>query len=314
MSIKNIATNSVVFNAFSKVLSNYYHSQYGGIILAYHEIDIERFKEHVELFRKHEIVSLSEMVNRKKKKLSTKYLVTITVDDCYLNTLPALCDYCSATQIPITFFVPTDFIEGKALPPFIFNNIKKLSKGRKIEINNHFYDFSEEPAFHTFFNSLHDLMYYQSEKEYKPIWSQIMNQLVEQEVCQLADFNEHNPPVNWDFIASKSKNELLSFQSHTVTHQAAAGLSAAQFEMECKQSKHKIESITNKEVTHFCYPYGGLKNIGNTAPAIVQKMYDSAVTMVRGRINAQQNDYLLPRIPLYDLDTKQRTILKTIIK
>lgn len=67
MSIKNIATNSVVFNAFSKVLSNYYHSQYGGIILAYHEIDIERFKEHVELFRKHEIVSLSEMVNRKRR-------------------------------------------------------------------------------------------------------------------------------------------------------------------------------------------------------------------------------------------------------
>ncbi len=314
MSIKNIATNSVVFNSFSKVLSNYYHNQYGGIILAYHEIAIERFKEHLALFRKHEIVSLSEMVNRKKKKLSTKYLITITVDDCYLNTLPALCDYCSATQIPITFFVPTDFIDGKALPPFIFNNIKKLSKGRKIDINNQLYDFSDEQSCNTFFNSLHDLMYYQSENEYNPIWLQIMHQLVEQGVCQLADFKVHNPPVNWDFIAEKSKNELLSFQSHTVTHQAAAGLSAAQFEMECKQSKQKIESITNKEVTHFCYPYGGLKNIGNTAPAIVQKMYDSAVTMVRGRIQAQQNDYLLPRIPLYDLDTKQRTILKTIIK
>jgi peptidoglycan/xylan/chitin deacetylase (PgdA/CDA1 family) len=162
--------------------------------------------------------------------------------------------------------------------------------------------------------ALHNSMYYNSESVYSTEWNQIMDQLVSNYGINRSEFALHHPPVDWDFITQRSKNDLLSFQSHGISHQPVVALSEKELRNELLESKTKIFERTQKEVSHFCYPYGGKNNIGSTAGNIVKDYYKSAVTMERGRIDGDMSPYFLPRIPLYEIDSVGRTLLKTLTK
>ena len=64
------------------------------------------------------------------------------------------------------------------------------------------------------------------------------------------------------------KNQLISFQSHGVTHSAVSSLNEEEIELEMINSKKIIESHTNKKVHSFCYPYGSKESIGDIAPKV----------------------------------------------
>ena len=67
---------------------------------------------------------------------------------------------------------------------------------------------------------------------------------------------QNSKPISWIEVEELSKNNLISFQSHGVTHSAVSSLSEKEIEFEMTKSKKIIESHTNKKVHSFCYPYG----------------------------------------------------------
>ena len=78
------------------------------------------------------------------------------------------------------------------------------------------------------------------------------------------------------------------------------------------KSKLVIEQHTNQKVHSFCYPYGNKEAIGKYASKIASKHYNSAVTLLRGRLR-DSNPYNLPRIDLYESDSLSIARLKIIV-
>tara|TARA_Y100000590_G_scaffold261313_1_gene293389 strand:- start:1617 stop:2342 length:726 start_codon:yes stop_codon:yes gene_type:complete len=123
---------------------------------------------------------------------------------------------------------------------------------------------------------------------------------------------QNSKPISWSEVEELSKNQLISFQSHGVTHSAVSSLNEEEIELEMTKSKKIIESHTNKKVHSFCYPYGSKESIGNMAPKVAAKHFSSAVTLIHGRL--KKNDlFYLPRIGLYKEDLRSLARLKTLI-
>lgn len=284
----------------------------GGIILAYHQIDLSIFQMQLDVLSDFEIVSLTEITQRHKKKLSTRKLLSITVDDCYRSTLPNLCNYAVAKNLPITFFAPIHFISGQHMPYTILSNVLKYLSGNIIELDAEQIDGTKKETITHLHQEYLQKIYTQKVSTYMPALEQMVQKLLDQGIASTPDFYEQDEPVDWDFIAHQSKEACLSFQSHSMTHQPVVALSDEDLEKECVQSKKFLTELTNQEILHFCYPYGGDANIGKTAQRVIAKHFDSAVTMKRGRLSNKTDSFMLPRIPLYNGDLKGRTLLKTL--
>lgn len=87
--------------------------------------------------------------------------------------------------------------------------------------------------------------------------------------------------------------QLISFQSHTMTHKELDTLSIGEIDEQVKNSKQFIEQITNQNVNVLCYPVG---KYNDKVINIVKKYYDYAVTTQYGFYNEQDDKYKIKRI------------------
>jgi peptidoglycan/xylan/chitin deacetylase (PgdA/CDA1 family) len=62
------------------------------------------------------------------------------------------------------------------------------------------------------------------------------------------------------------------------------------------KSKTTLQTLLEKSVNHFCYPYGNFDERHSTM--VKQAMYETATTTVRGRVHAATNLLTLPRVPV----------------
>jgi peptidoglycan/xylan/chitin deacetylase (PgdA/CDA1 family) len=105
-------------------------------------------------------------------------------------------------------------------------------------------------------------------------------------------------PITWREVAEISRNELISFESHGVSHAAVSTLTDDELLLEMGDSRTVISSHTGRPCRHFAYPFGSKHSIGTRAANAAQLFYESASTMTLGSVDAA-NPWLLPRIPLY---------------
>ena len=153
-------------------------------------------------------------------------------------------------------------------------------------------------------------MYTQPRDRYAPLIDELRQWVLEKGLATEEELAAP-APIPWTEVANLSKHEVISFESHGVTHTAVAALSAYQLEAELEISSRRIAECTNKPCKHFCYPYGGRESIGYGAPNLVSERFDTAVTMLRGRIDNHQR-ILLPRIPIYARDDQDTIRLKVL--
>ena len=144
------------------------------------------------------------------------------------------------------------------------------------------------------------------------------SKFIEEVVCYAVSHGwlsrEHDappPPISWDEVAALAAHPAVRFESHGVTHIAAAALPTDQLERELRESQERIRTHTGLACRHFAYPFGTPDSIGTIAPRFVGKHYDSAVTMARGRLR-NRDPFLLPRIPLYAGDSTTVARLKVL--
>jgi peptidoglycan/xylan/chitin deacetylase (PgdA/CDA1 family) len=119
--------------------------------------------------------------------------------------------------------------------------------------------------------------------------------------------------VTWEIVSELSKDDLIRFESHGVSHVAMSALSEDALALEMKQSRDAISDRTGRLCRHLAYPFGGPMSIGTLAPVMAQRFYDSAVTMNLGHVDAA-NPWLLPRIPLYPENSTLLALFKVALK
>ena len=118
----------------------------------------------------------------------------------------------------------------------------------------------------------------------------------------LSDYKRVNI-LSWDEIKKLSKNSLLTFGSHGMSHTSFGKLSEKQIESELKMSKEILETHLQRKVDFFAYPYGQCKDFGCTTPELLHEVgYKAAMTTLWRRHNRNENSYLLRRIEVKPAD------------
>ncbi len=287
------------------------HARRGGVILAYHEMSEARLREQLgAVAERYRYVPLSEFVDRLARGQSTVGLAAITYDDGYGPTIEAAAALALEHGWPMTFYLPTRYLDSRQ--PFWYQELGALLErssrrsgtlgGIAFELGSPAATAAANAALNRFFRSL------QSEPE-------VERQL--RELRRLLHGSEERPawlettaPIGWERVRELARHDALSFDAHTVNHLALARLDDDAIGAEMERSRERIEAFTGRRVEHFCYPYGGRDEISAAACEQARRRFRSSVTLLRGRCAAGADRAFLPRVPLYEGDSRSIAALK----
>ncbi len=261
----------------------------GGFILAYHDLDAARFVEQIEALAPNQPIRLSELIERYRAGKPTAGLYAITFDDGVATTVRGITSACRERGWPVTFYLPTGYLDDGAMP---FQKLRAVER--------------HLPADEI--RSLERAMRTTERSTYEPVVAGHVENLMASGAITSMVTPE---PISWAEVTALSREDLLEFQSHGVSHSAVSGLDDDALDRELRASQERIVAYTSRPCRHFCYPYGSPESIGPRAPAIVAKYYDSATTLLRGRLRRRAAT-LLPRIPIYAQDDPDVVRLKIL--
>jgi peptidoglycan/xylan/chitin deacetylase (PgdA/CDA1 family) len=283
----------------------------GGFVLAFHEIPPDRLAELVECLLPAKPVSLSEIVERTKLRKTTSGLFAITVDDGVGENVRALSRLCVAKQWPVTFYLPTQYIdtaEGMAFQ--WWRRLKGFLPHKRIELTSGPIDLSTPGAVDQLSRKMEVLWHTQRLHVYYHLTMELVELVSRQ--CGM-DAIMPPAPITWSEVEALSKNELIRFESHGVSHAAMSTLTGEELAFELKHSRDVVSEHTGRPCRHLAYPFGSPQSIGNRAAVAAERFYDSASTMSMGRVDAS-HPWLLPRIPLYLENSTRFARLKVFLK
>ena len=285
----------------------------GGFVLAFHEIPGPRLAELVDCLRPAQVVPLSEIVRRSKDRKSTSGLFAITIDDGVGENVKALAQVFLARQWPATFYLPTHYVDtGTGMLFQRWQRLKPFLPRRKLQLRSRAIDFSRPGAVEQFSKKMEQLWYTQRIDAYYSITMDLVDLVVREGVVGRAAL-QPPAPISWPEVSQLSRSDLLSFESHGVSHVAMSSLTERELVFEMHHSRSVVEHHTGRPCRHLAYPFGGLESIGPLARATAERYYDSATTMTLGHVD-QANPWLLPRIPLYPKNSKLFAWLKILLK
>jgi peptidoglycan/xylan/chitin deacetylase (PgdA/CDA1 family) len=84
--------------------------------------------------------------------------------------------------------------------------------------------------------------------------------------------------------------------AHTQDHVNLLNIDEITAWKQISKSKTNLQTLLNKPVKHFCYPYGKFDERHSTMAK--QATYETATTTARGRVQSATNVLTLPRIPV----------------
>ncbi len=268
-----------------------------GFVLAFHDIEPVRLAELVDSIQPAEAVSLTELINRRTRGKSTSGLFAITVDDGVGDTVRNLSQLFVKRGWPGTFYVCTSYVESRGMCFQWWRKILPLLPKTKLELKNGTIDLTRPGAVPELARRMEIMWHSQRLETYFPLTLELADLVVRERGVSL---DAIQPPrsITWPEIAQLSRSELISFESHGVTHGAMSALTQEELVFEMRHSQNLISTNTGRPCRHLAYPFGSARSIGPRAAAVAQSFYDSAATMALGSVDAA-NPWLLPRIPLY---------------
>jgi peptidoglycan/xylan/chitin deacetylase (PgdA/CDA1 family) len=282
----------------------------GGIILCFHKIAPEKSLSWVRgLSQRYKLVSLDEMTTRRIEGRSLARLLAITFDDGWAETCKPVAEICEREKWPITIYVMSSLFDD--VETFWFAEIDSLiceARGKRIENDGMVLDLRDRAAACSSRRDLNARLRAMPNTEAL----QIINRFRALGGLPAAP-GKSSAFIDPHFLRQYANSEWVSFGSHSVDHQSLSSQSEAKLNWQLEESKNRIEEIINKPVKHFCYPYGDPEAIGKQAHSLVGRYYCSATTMIRGVCRDDCDLWYLPRIPLYDIDTDLRFLMKVAL-
>jgi len=306
--IKNLFSFPYNSNLIFQFTEKFLNKTSGGYILSFHEVSPEIFESHVKSLAPSKPIPLEEMTQRYRLGKSIKDCFAITFDDGVRNTVLRNWEVCLKNNWPVTFYLPTNYINGDNLPYQKIQLIEKM-------LNNKFYTLpqidnknSNKISKKKLIGELYKMIYVSNKSKVNLYLNHFIKEIVDYEKVK------KNMPeaISWNEIREVSKNQLSSFQSHSASHTAVSALSEEEIKNEMVESKDAIEECTGKKVSSFCYPYGAAKSINRLSIELASKYFDSATTLIRGRLK-KSDLYYLPRIDFYEENKTSLVRLKVAL-
>lgn len=283
-----------------------------GFVLAFHEIPPERLAEFVDCVRPAQPVPLSELVERSKQCKSTSGLFAITVDDGVGETVRALSRLCRTKAWPITFYVPTRYLDTEEGMAFqLWRCLKPMLPRKRLELTSGPIDLTPPGAIEQLSLRMERRWHSQRLESYLPFTRELLEIAARERRVTLSAIRPP-APIAWQEVTELSKSDLIRFESHGVSHAAMSSLTDEELTFEMKHSRDVVTEHTGRLCRHLAYPFGNSQSIGARAVTAAGRFYDSAVTMTLGHVHAA-NPWLMPRIPLYAENSRMIGRMKILL-
>ncbi|HMQ24390.1 MAG TPA: polysaccharide deacetylase family protein [Acidimicrobiales bacterium] len=128
-------------------------------------------------------------------------------------------------------------------------------------------------------------------------------------VARVEAWADHRPDpaprttVTPDQLQALADGGLVEVGAHTVSHAQLSALGADAQEAEIAGGKSALESVLDRPVTTFAYPYGGREDYDAVSVATARRVgFTSACANVAGRVTRRSDRFELPRVHVPDGD------------
>jgi len=243
-----------------------------------------------------DIVTLDEVHHRLTNRQFARRFAAFTLDDGYRDNrdfaLPVLREFAA----PFTVFVTSDFAEGTGRLWWVALE-RTIAKAAAIEVtmggNAVRLDTSTAAGKQAAFDRLHDWMRGLPEHDLRREIGALCARHGVDEAAICRDLC-----MSWDELTNFAGDPLVAIGAHTVSHCNLALQSEANTREEMTVSRARIEERLQRDVLHFCYPYGDRLAAGAREFALAAAAgFKTAMTTRPGIIFPESADHLtaLPR-------------------
>ncbi len=279
----------------------------GTVILCYHSIndlnnskifnpnivDKENFLKQMKFLRKYYNVISLEYFVKNHKKLTCNRNIVITFDDGYKDNFTIAYPVLQKYKLPATIFLATDFIStGKAkfedIITYLFsvNNVATIDL-HSLHLKKTLNTKNEKDA------TLSKICYTLNKLDIRKS-EEVINELCTKYNIESDRLNKVNDiMLTWDEIRNIDR-KLITFGSHSISHQNLTKLSHNQQVNEVEKSKSVIEHKLKSSITGFSYPLGFFDN--NVLKILKAAGYKYAITTIPGINNGDIDFFKLKRI------------------
>ncbi len=307
-----------------------------GLILLYHRVaDLPRdpqlmavspgrFREHLEMIRRHgQPMSLAAMTAAAAAGSLPPRAVAVTFDDGYSDNLRDARPLLEAFDVPATVFVTAgqvgsdrefwwDELERLLLEPVRPPGRLCLSVSgqvREWSLSEHE---SANPAADTW-NVLSADPPSPRQRTYQEVCGLLRPLSAEHREVVLTSLREQtgmdaagrptNRAVTVEELTALGAGDLVEIGAHTLTHPVLSVLSDVEQEREVRLSKARLESMLNRPVTSFSYPFGTRYDYSAaTVRAVRRAGFARACANEPGPVEVEADAFRLPRMLVRDVD------------
>jgi len=265
------------------------------------------FEKHINFIKnRFNVIFLGKLLNLIQNETSShsqKPFCVVTFDDGWRDNYDYLFPIIKKYQIPVTIFLPTNFIGSNKL--FWTDEISRII----FLIKNNYED--------QILNLIQNLSILESEDFEGPatlVIEKVIAKLkkysiakIEEEIQTLTKRTnitlkiESSKFLSWDQISDMYNSGIVKYGSHTANHQILTTLPKEDIMNELKISQRTLveKNLVDKNSIPFSYPNGNYSS--EIVKLVKESGYALAVTTEKGSNNIDALDpYLLKRIPLHE--------------
>jgi peptidoglycan/xylan/chitin deacetylase (PgdA/CDA1 family) len=239
------------------------------------------------------VVSLSDAMLRIESGSSERF-VCFTFDDGYRDNLKIALPIFRKYQLPFTVFVTSAFLDRRPVE-YWWGQLRYLVMDHSVTVG----DVLEERLPMTSIE--------EKRRAYKRIKGWINSGTIGPVALEKL-FEQHRVPVSdcldRDAFSARelveaSKEPLLEIGGHTVSHCQLSRLNEQSALEDMKQNKLQLENLIEREVQHFCYPFGDEASCGEREFRLAEAAgFKTAVTSRIGNLfpDHLRHRFALPRL------------------
>jgi peptidoglycan/xylan/chitin deacetylase (PgdA/CDA1 family) len=258
----------------------------------------EALENFIELLRKKgfKFISLDELSEKiDSRKWGKDKFICFTLDDGYRDNIKYGLPIFEKYQVPITIYVTNCFPNGTAHFWWYWLE-EKIKKEEEITFREKTYLINSEEEKLNAYNSIREQIKNCSPNDREELTTNFFNKSKESIAKECEEL-----ALNWEELKTISNHPLITLGAHTSNHYSLANLTDSEMYKEICDGKMELDKKIEKNICHFAYPYGSLKDANNREFNLIKSLgFKTATLNHPGNVftSSLSNSFFLPRYAL----------------
>ena len=280
----------------------------------------ENFEKHLLIIKEfYNPVSMADLGRQIRSGKIINKSVTITFDDGYADNLYFAKPILEKYNIPATVFITTGMVGVKK--EFWWDELERLlllpeslPESLTLNINNKIHSWKMKSDGDNNFDSGHHrkwdvtmnetpTLHHKAYRELCNLLRPLNHSLRQKLLDEIAEWSELNEKFRQDYlvmtedeICTLTEDGLIDVGGHTQTHPVLSSLPYQDQKKEIEENKRILDSILDRNVTGFSYPYGSRSDYTDESISLIKEAgFKCACSNFEGKVNSKADLFQLPR-------------------